>query len=217
MHAVPSPEQNHLGLMDQVYRHQRYIYDFTRKYYLFGRDSLIRDLALKPGDRLIEIGCGTARNLIAIARRYPEAKLFGLDASAEMLETASRQVRRAGLEHKITLRHGLAENLTSSLYGEDGFEHALFSYSLSMIPDWRLALAASRGALSNQGVVHIVDFADFRDLPGRSLLRAWLRIFHVNPRAELLEELEIKDRCALTFLSGRYAFRAALNKGVLRT
>jgi S-adenosylmethionine-diacylgycerolhomoserine-N-methlytransferase len=214
MHAAPSLKPSHFGLMDQVYRHQRYIYDFTRKYYLFGRDSVIRDLALKPGDRLIEIGCGTARNLIAIARRYPHAKLYGLDASAEMLETASRQLRRAGLEGQVMLRHGLAEDLSPSLYGEDGFDHALFSYSLSMIPDWRLALAASQRALSEQGVVHIVDFADLRDLPGRSLLRGWLKLFHVNPRAELLEELEAgKSGNALTFLPGRYAFRASYNKG----
>ena len=57
--------------MDRVYRYQRYIYDFTRKYYLFGRDRLIRELALKPGERVVEIGCGTARNLIRMARPTP--------------------------------------------------------------------------------------------------------------------------------------------------
>ena len=88
MRAAPLADAAHCGLMDKLYRRQRHIYDFTRKYYLFGRDRLIRNLGLKPGQRLVEIGCGTARNLIAIARRYPEARLFGLDASAEMLETA---------------------------------------------------------------------------------------------------------------------------------
>ena len=43
--------------MDDVYRYQRYIYDFTRKYYLFGRDRLIDGLALKPGDK--ELSGGT--------------------------------------------------------------------------------------------------------------------------------------------------------------
>jgi S-adenosylmethionine-diacylgycerolhomoserine-N-methlytransferase len=215
MHAVPSPkEENHFGLMDQVYRRQRHIYDFTRKYYLFGRDSLIRDLRLKPGDRLVEIGCGTARNLIAIARRYPRAKLFGLDASAEMLETALGQIKRAGLESHITLRHGLAENLTPGMFGEASFEHAVFSYSLSMIPDWRSALAAGEAVLSEQGLVHIVDFADLRDLPGRAVLRSWLKMFHVSPRAELVRALETKaEKDALTFLPGRYAFLARLSKG----
>lgn len=47
----------HYGLMDQVYRRQRHIYDLTRKFYLFGRDALIRRLDLKPEQRLAEIGC----------------------------------------------------------------------------------------------------------------------------------------------------------------
>ena len=214
MHAVPSAESAHSGLMDQVYRHQRYIYDFTRKYFLLGRDSVIHELDLKPGARLVEIGCGTARNLIAIARRYPGTKLFGLDASAEMLATARIKVARAGLSDRIILVHGLAENLTPGLFGQDALDHALFSYSLSMIPDWRQALAAARGALSDQGLVHIVDFGDFATLPGQHLLRRWLRIFHVSPREELLRELEMKSgKNVLTLLPGRYAFRLSLSKG----
>jgi S-adenosylmethionine-diacylgycerolhomoserine-N-methlytransferase len=54
--------------MDEMYRWTRYVYDFTRKYYLLGRDRLLRDMELKPGDRVLEIGCGTARNLIRLAR-----------------------------------------------------------------------------------------------------------------------------------------------------
>ncbi|HEY0281515.1 MAG TPA: hypothetical protein VGC27_02700 [Rhizomicrobium sp.] len=37
-----APVQNHAALMDEIYRHQRYVYDLTRKYYLFGRDRLIK-------------------------------------------------------------------------------------------------------------------------------------------------------------------------------
>ena len=89
-----SGDNNHAALMDDVYRYQRYIYDFTRKYYLFGRDRLIRELKPKPGARIIEIGCGTARNLIKMAQTYPDARLYGLDASAEMLRTAEMAIER---------------------------------------------------------------------------------------------------------------------------
>src|SRR5580700_5085304 len=99
----------HAALMDKVYRRQRYIYDLTRRYYLFGRDKLIRELALKPGEAVVEVGCGTARNLIRIARLYPGAELFGLDASQEMLRTAAQNIAAAGLTGRITLRHGYAE------------------------------------------------------------------------------------------------------------
>ncbi|HMF29388.1 MAG TPA: class I SAM-dependent methyltransferase, partial [Candidatus Cybelea sp.] len=140
--TLPRPiSSGHAALMDAVYRRQRYFYDLTRKYYLFGRDSTIRELDLKPGDRLVEIGCGTARNLVKIARLYPHASLFGLDASAEMLKTAEASIARAGLGSRIRLAHGYAEALSPRLFGETkAFDLALFSYSLSMIPDWRQAL-----------------------------------------------------------------------------
>jgi S-adenosylmethionine-diacylgycerolhomoserine-N-methlytransferase len=74
--------------MDAIYRYQRYIYDATRKYYLLGRDRLIDELAPPPGGSVLEIACGTGRNLIKGARRYPDARFFGFDISAAMLDTA---------------------------------------------------------------------------------------------------------------------------------
>lgn len=209
MRAAPSPDP-HAGLMDRVYRRQRYVYDFTRKYYLFGRDRLIRDLSLPPGASLVEIGCGTARNLIAVAKAYPQTRLYGLDASEAMLETARAAVRRAGLEHRITLVQGLAEQLTSAQFGVEGFDNVLFSYSLSMIPDWRAALAAGSAALMPSGRLHVVDFGDLTGLGGLAerAMRAWLRLFHVTPRVEFLAALErVAGKSGdLTLLFGRYAF-----------
>jgi S-adenosylmethionine-diacylgycerolhomoserine-N-methlytransferase len=209
MSAAPSLE-THAGLMDRVYRPQRHVYDLTRKYYLLGRDRLIAGLALQPGSTLIEVGCGTGRNLIAIARRYPEARLYGLDASEAMLETARAKLRGAGLEDRILLRHGLAEELSPSAFGVESFDHVLFSYSLSMVPDWQGALVAAIAALSGNGCWHVVDFADLRGLGflARGALMAWLKLFHVSPRVEFLAALE--DFSAgmgeLTLLKGRYAF-----------
>lgn len=204
---------SHGALMDRVYRRQRHIYDFTRKYYLFGRDRLIRGLDLRPGARAVEIGCGTARNLIAIARRYPGARLFGLDASQAMLETAKRTVARAGLSDRVTLVHGYAEELSPALFGEsDPFDCAIFSYSLSMIPDWRRALRAASTALAEDGRLHIVDFGDLAGLSrfGAAVLRQWLRWFHVEPRGEILRALESsgtpRPTHGLWISPGRYAF-----------
>jgi S-adenosylmethionine-diacylgycerolhomoserine-N-methlytransferase len=206
---------SHVGLMDKVYRRQRYVYDFTRKYYLFGRDALIRDLALQPGQRVVEIGCGTARNLIAIGRRWPGVKLYGLDASGEMLKTAKANLTRAGLGDAVLIQ-GLAENLSPAAFGGEAFDHAIFSYSLSMIPDWRAALFAAANALSAEGLIHIVDFGDLKTLPGRGILRAWLKLFHVTPREVLLQALEegfSQPGKGLTILPGRYAFCLTMPKG----
>jgi S-adenosylmethionine-diacylgycerolhomoserine-N-methlytransferase len=210
----PHP-QSHAELMDSVYRYQRYIYDFTRKYYLFGRDRLIRDMALGRDETVLEVGCGTARNLIAMARRYPGARLYGLDASHEMLKTAQKHVAKAGLSHRIILRHGYAEDLTPALFARsEPFDRIVFSYSLSMIPDWYQGLNASRAALDPGGRLHVVDFGDLTGLgpAGARLMRTWLKLFHVEPRVEILRALELaigktgrNDR-RLSILPGRYAF-----------
>ena len=219
--ADPSSTGDHAVLMDQVYRHQRHIYNLTRKYYLFGRDRLIRELALKPGEGLVEIGCGTARNLIAIAQRYPGVRLYGLDASREMLKTASEAVVRAGLGEQIRLVHAFAEALSPQLFGPDArLDRALFSYSLSMIPDWRGALRAAGAALPAEGSIHVVDFGDLTGLgrPGAALMRRWLKLFHVEPRTEILEAIERLDKTAgnLWISPGRYAFTWRCGAGQLR-
>ncbi len=203
----------HAVLMDRVYRRQRYIYDLTRKYYLLGRDRLVRELGAQSGERIVEVGCGTARNLIRIAERYPGVRLYGLDASAEMLRTAAESIARAKLTDRIVLKHGLAEDMSPGFFGVDrAFDHAIFSYSLSMIPDWRAALLAASSSIRPEGFVHVVDFGDLKTLwpPAGRALRAWLRLFHVAPRDELLRVLESAraqpKECSLFVLSGRYAF-----------
>jgi S-adenosylmethionine-diacylgycerolhomoserine-N-methlytransferase len=205
----------HAALMDSVYRKQRYIYDFTRKYYLFGRDRLIAELAAQPGAGIVEIGCGTARNLIKMARLYPLTFFYGLDASEEMLTTARQAVACAGLAARIRLAHGYAEDLSPAMFDRtEPFDGAIFSYSLSMIPDWKQSLRSASAALAKTGEIYIVDFGDLTGLGsiGRSLLAAWLKIFHVSPRVEILRGLEttmlVTDRKngLLTLLPGRYAF-----------
>ena len=212
---MTNPAGAHAELMDKVYHRQRYIYDLTRKYYLFGRDRMIRELGLRPGETVVEVGCGTARNLIQIARRYPEARLFGLDASSEMLRTAMHNVAAAGLGERIMLKQGYAEALTPALFGLGRpFDRVLFPYSLSMIPDWRQALSAAGAALDESGRLHVVDFGDLTGLGplARGVLRAWLRLFHVEPRVEILAALERQSNGAndrpdrIILLPARYAF-----------
>ena len=206
---------SHAQLMDKIYRHQRYFYDFTRKYYLLGRDRLITNLSLAAEERVVEIGCGTARNLICMARRYPDAQFYGLDASEQMLETARRQIAGAGLSTRIKVEHGYGETLTPALFGVSHFERTVFSYSLSMIPDWRGALAAAQSSLAPRGRLHVVDFADFTGFgkTGEALLKAWLGLFHVEPRLAMLSRLDLifdsqetALEGSLEILRGRYAF-----------
>jgi len=185
-------------LMDRVYGRQRHIYDLTRKYFLLGRDHLIRELRPPPEGSVLEIGCGTGRNLIAAARVYPDARLFGLDISSAMLATARANIRHAGLDERITLALGDAVTFEPArLFGRSHFDRAFFSYSLSMIPAWREALShALEVVVTPGGTVLAVDFGPQQRLPRwfRAALYAWLARFHVTPRADLETALHTEAR-----------------------
>lgn len=206
-----SGDPNHAVLLNSIYRHQRHIYDFTRKYYLFGRDRLIGMIRPSADACILEIGCGTARNLIKMAKYYPGRHFFGLDASGVMLETAEQAIEQAGLSSQISLAHAYAEDLGPLTFGRDiVFDDIVFSYSLSMIPDWRQALNAASAVLSPRGRIHVVDFGDLAGMPRpvKWALFTWLKHFHVEPRVELMRELEqdSKKHDKFHILMGRYAF-----------
>ncbi len=178
--------------MDAMYRGQRHIYDATRKYFLLGRDALIAELAPPQGGTVLEIGCGTGRNLIRLARNRPDLACHGLDVSTLMLDIAARSIRRAGLADRITLARGDATAFDpETLFGVAAFDRIILSYALSMIPPWETAVARAVGALAPGGSVHIVDFGEAGALPAtvRTGLRRWLALFDVTPRLSLPDRL----------------------------
>ena len=189
--ATPD-DVGHAQRMDRMYRYQRHVYDLTRKYYLLGRDRAIAGLQVPEGGRLLEVGCGTGRNLIAAHRLYPAARLYGLDISAEMLASARRHFARRA-QSPVLLRADAA-GFRATDFATEGFDRVLISYALSMIPDWEGAIDAALDALAPGGSLHIVDFGQQERLPRwfRSLLVGWLKRFEVTPRAGLLAALEAR-------------------------
>lgn len=183
-----SDTASHADLMDQVYRYQRRIYDVTRRYYLLGRDRLVAELDPPEGARVLEIACGTGRNLAAVAARHRGVALYGVDISREMLASSE-----AKLGPGAQLAFADACDFDGrALFKVEGFDRVILSYSLSMIPDWRRALAVAADQLAPGGSLHVVDFGRQHDLPGwfRTGLNAWLAKFHVSPRHDLREEMQ---------------------------
>lgn len=197
--------------MDQQYRYQRYVYDLSRKYYLLGRDKLISEIPLKPNETLLEVGCGTARNLLLLAKRHPQAQLFGLDASQLMLDQARQKT--AFSQANIRLQQGLAQNLTPLNFGlDEGFDHIICPYVLSMIPNWPEAIQQAIQSLKPGGSLHIVDFSDQSSMPVwfRKLLLTWLKWFHVQPDPDLPAHLttlaeRLGGTLSIRHTVGRYA------------
>ncbi len=216
MSAIEHGGDNHADLMDRTYRYQRHFYDLTRRYYLLGRDRLIAELDAPEGTTVLEVGCGTGRNLVHAARLYPQALLHGMDISDEMLATA----HKTAVRHSAYIRFAQGDATRFNPYAAFGvsrFDRIFMSYTLSMIPDWQKTLAQGICNLAHGGSLHIVDFGGQERLPRwfRALLRAWLAKFHVSPRDELervLRALAAKLGAELEFRSlyGGYAWYAVL-------
>lgn len=201
--------------MDRMYRWTRHVYDLTRRYYLLGRDRLLDRIANRPGGHVLEVGCGTARNLRVLHDKAPHHTLYGLDASLAMLDTARDALSRAGCLEATILRQGLAEELCSpAQFGVDRrFDVIFFSYVLSMIPSWPAALGQALSHLAPDGRLYIVDFWDQAHLPAwiASLLRQWLALFDVTPRLALVRTLRTLNgqdalSCTVTPIAHRYAY-----------
>ena len=208
-------ENPHAERMDRMYRYQRHIYDLTRKYYLLGRDETIRGLEVPAKGSVLEVGCGTGRNLLLVQKHFPDAQLFGLDISAEMLTSAKAKFE--GSDHAPVLAVADATAFTTDTFDVGGFDRVLISYALSMIPDWQRALDCAIAALSPNGSLHIVDFGQQERLPDwfSSILKRWLARFHVTPRADLRAVLEQKAKAAGMTLEFSAPFRGYAWKAVL--
>lgn len=213
------PKKDHARLMDRTYRFTRHVYDLSRRYFLLGRDLAIRSLDLKPGQTLVEMGCGTARNLLAIHRRYPDAQLCGVEISEQMLVTARAKLRTQELRDRVRLHLGPAEQLDPADFGVESFDCVMFSYSLSMMPTWKEAMERALTHLAPGGEIVVVDFWDQKKLPSlfRFGLERFLAAFHVHHRPELIRwmqeraeqgdvELELRE------LYGRYAYLARMRR-----
>lgn len=206
--------------MDRIYRTQRLIYDVTRRHYLLGRVALLKGLAPPPDGHVLEIGCGTAWNLIRAAGLYPDARFYGLDVSSAMLDTARRAIARRHLVPRIRLTLADATDFDAvALFGRAGFDRVLISYALSMIPGWERAVALAAGAVGEGGSLHIVDFGACEGLPRAftKLLHTWLAQFSVTPRLDLelaLARLASAQGLELAFspLHRGYAVHAVLTR-----
>lgn len=213
--------ENQRERLNKLYRFQRHFYDLTRRFFLFGRNELLEKMNVQPGERVLEVGCGTGRNLLKLSEIQPDSRLYGLDAADEMLKTAAAKFDAHDKAKQIILRQGLAEDFDyNRTFGQsEPFDKIFISYSLSMFPKWQEALRNALRNLKSEGDLYIVDFWDGAGLPVwfNRILRWWLGLFKVYAQPEFLEffkELEAENagKLVVTSVGRRYAFIAYFKK-----
>ena len=124
------------------------------------KSRLVAEAELRPGHRVLDIGCGTATLTIEIKRSQPEAEVVGLDGDPDVLRRAAAKVAAAGLT--ISLDHGFSDRLP---YADAGFDRVLTSLLLHHLTaeTKRRTLAEIHRVLRPGGQVHIADWGKAQD------------------------------------------------------
>jgi S-adenosylmethionine-diacylgycerolhomoserine-N-methlytransferase len=169
--------------LERYYRFHSRIYDATRWSFLFGRDRLVKIIAkYRQPSRILDVGCGTGKNLLRLRQVFPGANLTGLDLSDAMLAQAKKKL--AGCSPEVQLVHRAYDQ---PLLPESPFDLLVFSYALSMFnPGWDQAIGAAHQELAPDGTIAVVDF----HTSSRSLFKHWMALNHVRMEGHLLPELE---------------------------
>jgi len=145
------------GDLHGYYRMHAPWYDLTRGSFLFGRKQLLLDLGElwweRHGDsppRVLEIGCGTGRNLSWLRSLWPGAELTGVELTDAMLEQARRRLPDA-----VKL---IPADVLAWQHGQK-YDWVICSYMLSMCGANRRAIEKrARDLLAPGGMLAIVDF-----------------------------------------------------------
>jgi S-adenosylmethionine-diacylgycerolhomoserine-N-methlytransferase len=188
--------QSHAQNLQAFYATQAQDYDRFRERLLRGRAELIRRLPLPAQARVVELGGGTGRNLEFFAERLDDIAAFDVVDLCPALLTHARS-RLAG-HPQVRM---IEADATS--YRPDALVDCVyFSYSLTMIPDWRAALDNALAMLKPGGVLGVVDFYVSSQRPAAGLARHnaltrafWPRWFdHDGVRLDPQHLVELRER-----------------------
>jgi ubiquinone/menaquinone biosynthesis C-methylase UbiE len=161
--------------------HRAAHYDLTVWLLTLGRDKALRErmvglAELRPGESVLDMGCGTGSVAIAAARRVGEhGTVVGIDASLQMLARAERKAAKAGAT--IVFRHAPVQALP---FPDAAFDVVLSTVMMHHLPRAARAqcLKEARRVLKPGGRLLVIDFV--KPTRRRGLLRHLHRYGHVD-------------------------------------
>jgi phosphatidylethanolamine/phosphatidyl-N-methylethanolamine N-methyltransferase len=127
------------------------VYDFIFDWiFAPGRTAAVSQLGLTANDTILEVGIGTGLNLPLYP---PLTRLTGIDLSSEMLDKAVERVQNLVMPN-VTLK---VMDATSLDFGENEFDKALATYTISAVPDPVAVLREMRRVVKPGGTIVILN------------------------------------------------------------
>ena len=147
--------------VERAYEFYAPVYDFIFDWiFAPGRAAAVRQLTLAPGDSVLEVGIGTGLNLPLYP---PNCRLTGIDLSQEMLDKAIERCQELAMPN-VTLK---VMDATSLDFGDNEFDKAVATYTISAVPDPVAVLREMRRVVKPDGVIVILNhFRSERRLTG---------------------------------------------------
>jgi len=138
------------------------------------RRTLLQQADLRPGHRVLDIGCGTGTFVALIKRVHPEVSVVGLDPDPKALARAKKKAARAGVS--IQFDQGFSDELP---YADASFDRVFSSFMFHHIhADQRpQTLQEVYRILSPGGSLHLLDFESSDD-ETQGVLARWLHSSH---------------------------------------
>jgi S-adenosylmethionine-diacylgycerolhomoserine-N-methlytransferase len=156
---------SHAERLQAFYAPQAGRYDVFRERLLHGRGELIAQVAPPPGSRVVELGGGTGRNLLFFGDRLAGYARFDLvDLCPALLAEARKKAQALPNVH-------VTEADATRWRPSQPADLVYFSYSLTMIPDWRAAIDNAWAMLAPGGRIGVVDFFVSQPRPPRGRQR----------------------------------------------
>lgn len=170
MHRI-QPSAQPLQTTGQTVRRWAHLYDAVVGLVSLGKDRDIREMTatmanLQPGERVLDVGCGTGSLAIAAKSRVGSTgEVYGIDASPEMIDVAQRKALQEDVD--VSFQVGLIEDIP---FPDCTFDAVLSSMMLHHLPGEELkrqAFAQMHRVLKPGGLLLIVDI----EPPTHPLLR----------------------------------------------
>lgn len=120
-------------------------------------DHLVRELNLKPGDRVADLGCGTGAYTIALAREVGDiGQVYAVDVHREMLHTLAGTLERQSLLNVETLWANIEKGIPIDAYSLDA---VVMSNVLFQLEDIDKALSHVAKVLKPEGELLVVEWS----------------------------------------------------------
>jgi SAM-dependent methyltransferase len=174
--VISAGDGQHSQVTTGIVLHSPVLYDLTVWLAMLGKERSFRERLLQlarigDGESFLDVGCGTGTLAIAAKRHVgPSGRVYGVDASPEMLARAEKKAKRAGID--VLFKRAHAEALP---FPEGQFDAVLSTVMLHHLPQKaRLqAVREIRRVLKPGGRILAVDFEGFSDQK-----RTFLSHFH---------------------------------------